>query len=82
MELAAAENTLLAFDPISRIVPTTRTRITAYFGNILPLLLFPKLEYCCHYTAPPDTMRHFYSNDSTTELRNAHSYISHWLDRG
>jgi len=29
MELAAFENTLFAFDPIRRTVPTTRTRITA-----------------------------------------------------
>src|SRR5712672_1060421 len=29
IELAVLENTLLALDPISRIVPTTRTRITA-----------------------------------------------------
>lgn len=29
IELAVFEKTLLALDPISRIVPTTRTRITA-----------------------------------------------------
>jgi len=29
IELAAAEKTLLAFEPMSRIVPTTITRITA-----------------------------------------------------
>src|SRR5579872_1184913 len=29
MELATEENTLLAFDPINRTVPTTMTRITA-----------------------------------------------------
>src|SRR3981189_1373503 len=29
MELATLEKALLAFDPIKRIVPTTRTRITA-----------------------------------------------------
>src|SRR5271156_3375752 len=29
IELAVLENTLLGFDPIRRIVPTTRTRITA-----------------------------------------------------
>ena len=29
MELATEENALFAFDPIKRIVPTTRTRITA-----------------------------------------------------
>jgi hypothetical protein len=29
MELATFENTLLAFDPINRTVPTTITRITA-----------------------------------------------------
>jgi hypothetical protein len=29
IELATAENTLLAFPPIKRIVPTTMTRITA-----------------------------------------------------
>lgn len=29
MELATFENTLLAFEPTSRIVPTTRTKMTA-----------------------------------------------------
>src|SRR5215469_5331647 len=29
MELATFENTVFAFEPIKRIVPTTRTRITA-----------------------------------------------------
>ena len=29
MELATDENTLLAFDPINRMVPTTITRMTA-----------------------------------------------------
>ena len=37
IELAVAENTLLAFDPISRTVPTTRTNITAYSAISWPL---------------------------------------------
>ena len=42
-ELATYEKTVLAFEPISRIVPTTMTRITAsitaYSANVLALIV-------------------------------------------
>jgi len=47
IELATEENTLFAFPPISRRVPTTITRITAMhhgiLGDVLALFLRPKL---------------------------------------
>ena len=35
-ELATLEKALLVFDPIRRMVPTTRTRMTAYSAHFRP----------------------------------------------
>jgi hypothetical protein len=52
IELAVAENTLFALPPINRIVPTTKTKMTAsshrILSDILALLLRPELAKKSH----------------------------------
>jgi hypothetical protein len=46
MALPTFENTLLALEPIRRMVPTTITKITQHhriFGDILTTLIIPKV---------------------------------------
>jgi hypothetical protein len=63
IELAVAENTLLALPPTNRSVPTTNTKmtasITAYFSDILPLFLRVELAHKSVMFAPPrDSIRY------------------------
>ena len=52
MALPTDEKTLLALDPINRIVPTTITRISQHhgiFGDILTLTLMPQTTHDAHH---------------------------------
>src|SRR5207244_2961213 len=57
MVLATEEKALLAFEPTRRIVPTTKTKITAsitaYSANVLPAIVSQNLGENTHFSAIP-----------------------------
>ena len=70
IELAVAENTLFALPPINRIVPTTKTKmtasITAYSAISWPSSCYQSLRRNSVMFAPPCHSVQFYASPAST----------------